>query len=138
MARGKQLDILTIYKIMVSHALTDNYSETSRQLRIPIKTVEETVKKNIDKDEFAKLRKHKKEEFADKCTGIIDKLLKALDKKADNMLIGDEAAAILNNTKLNEISTTIGTLYDKRALSQGESTANVTFKMPDGVKKYAE
>jgi len=42
--------------------------------------------------------------------------------------------------KLNEISTAIGTLYDKRALAQGQSTENTTIeiKMPQDVMKYAE
>lgn len=42
--------------------------------------------------------------------------------------------------KLSEISTAVGTLYDKRALAQGQSTENTTIeiKMPQDVMKYAE
>ena len=42
--------------------------------------------------------------------------------------------------KLSEISTAVNTLYDKRALAQGQSTENTTIeiKMPQDVMKYAE
>lgn len=41
---------------------------------------------------------------------------------------------------VNQLSTFIGTLYDKRALTMGESTQNteISIKLPEDVKKYAE
>ena len=131
MARGKKTDNETIYKIMISMFSTDNFNETSRQLNIPVKTVETIYKKNIEKEEFAKLRIEKKEEFADKATRIIDKALNRLEKILDD-----------NNEKIptNNLSTVIGTLYDKRALAQGESTVNntITINMSEEAKELAE
>ena len=60
MARGQQLDEQTIINILTAYATTNNYSEVSRQLDIPRKTVEKIVKDNIDKPEYAKLCHQKK------------------------------------------------------------------------------
>ena len=134
MARGKQLDNQTVYNIMASHAVTNNYHETARLLKIPVKTVETTVKKHYDDEEFAQLRIEKRKEFSDKCSEIIDNLLIGLERKAIMLLIDDK---LLKNTKLTEITTAIGTLYDKMALTQGECTKTVSFILPDEVKKFA-
>ena len=75
MAKGKKTDNETIYKVMLSVFSTGNYSETARQLNIPVGTVEDIYKRNIEKEEFAKLRKEKAEEFTEKASKIIDKAL---------------------------------------------------------------
>lgn len=120
MARGKKTDNETIYKIMLSMFSTNNFSETARQLNIPVGTVEDIYKRNIDKEEFTKLRKEKTEEFAEKATKLIDKALNRLERALDD-----------NEEKIpvNNLSTVIGTLYDKRALAKGESTENKTFSV---------
>lgn len=120
MAKGKKTDNETIYKIMVSVFSTGNFSETSRQLNVPVGTVEDIYKRNIKKEEFAKLRKEKTEEFADKASIIIDKALKRLEEALD-----DKEEKI----PVNNLSTVIGTLYDKRALAKGESTINNKFEV---------
>ena len=120
MAKGKKTDNETIYKIMISMFSTNNFSETARQLNIPVGTVEDIYKRNIDKEEFTKLRKEKTEEFAEKATRLIDKALNRLEKALD-----DEEEKI----PVNNLSTVIGTLYDKRALAKGESTVNNKFEV---------
>lgn len=135
MAKGKKTTEQTIYNVMASYALTKNYSETSRLLNIPVTTVEKIVKDNKDKPEYVKLCNEKKEEFSNECSVIIELLLKATKMKADKLVSDGEH---LDKTKLTDITTAVAVLYDKRALSQGESTENVTFTIPDGVKKYAE
>ena len=131
MARGKKTDTETIYKIMLSMFNTDNFNETSRLLNIPVKTVESGQKKNVEKEEFAKLRIQKKEEFIDKTTRIINKALNRLEKVLDNK---EEKIPV------NNLSTIIGTLYDKRALAKGESTENnsITISMSEDIKRLAE
>lgn len=131
MARGKKTDTETIYKIMLSVFRTNNYNETSRELNIPVKTVEKIYKENKDKEEFTKLYKEKKEEFADKATRIIDKALNRLEKVLD-----DEKEKI----PINNLSTVIGTLYDKRNLAEGKSTVNtdITIKMSKEVEELAK
>lgn len=130
-SRGKKTSPETIYAIMGSWAITENYAETSRILNIPVKTVEDIVKKHIDKPEFAKLRRDKKDEFADKATNIINLALERLESD-----ISDYA----NNIPVNHLTTVIGTLFDKRALTKGEATENtiVEIKLPPGAEEYVE
>jgi len=146
MARGKQLEPETVYKIMASYAVTGNYSATARQLDMPRKTVENTVKRNAKKKEFAEVRQQKKEElkaasdkckeeFADKCTGIIDNIVVAIDMKIKKILSDPDA---LDKTKLTELATSLAIVYDKRALALGDSTVNVTFDLSGEVREYAE
>lgn len=131
MAKGKKTDNETIYKIMVSMFKTNNFSETSRQLNIPQKTVEKIFKQYKDKPEFAKLCEQKKEEFVDKATRLINKALDRLEKMLD-----DKEEKI----PVNNLSTVIGTLYDKRALAQGNSTVNteINIKMDKKVEELSQ
>lgn len=131
MAKGKKTDNETIYKIMVSMFKTNNFSETGRQLNIPQKTVEKVFKENKDKPEFAKLCEQKKEEFVDKATRLINKALDRLEKMLD-----DKEEKI----PVNNLSTVIGTLYDKRALAQGNSTVNteINIKMDKKVEELSQ
>lgn len=115
MAKGKKTDNLTIYKIMISMFSTNNYSETARQLKIPATTVEKIYKDNKDKEEFVKLCEQKKEEFTTKASRLIDKALNRLEQVLD-----DKEEKI----PVNNLSTVIGTLYDKRNLAEGKSTEN--------------
>lgn len=131
MAKGKKTDNETIYKIMVSMFKTNNFSETGRQLNIPQKTVEKIFKQYKDKPEFAKLCEQKKEEFVDKATRLINKALDRLEKMLD-----DKEEKI----PVNNLSTVIGTLYDKRALAQGNSTVNteINIKMDKKVEELSQ
>lgn len=129
MARGKKTDNETIYKIMLSMFNTNNFSETSRQLNIPITTVEKIYKENKGKEEFVKLCNEKKEEFVEKASKIIDKAMDKLDKELNKPGI-----------PVNNLTTVIGTLYDKRALAKGESTSNdsITIRMSDELKDLSK
>ena len=131
MAHGKKTAPEDIYKVMVSWAVTNNYSETARALGMPESTVEKIVKTNRDKDEFVKLCAEKREDFSKSATRIIEKALKRLEKELDS----DEV-----KIPINHLTTAIGTLYDKRALAQGSATENVEVKivLPDGAEEYAE
>jgi len=134
MARGKKLKMQTVYNIMTSYIVTGSYTETSRLLNIPISTVQRVVETNRDKPEFVNLRKQKKEEFSEKSSAVMDMLLEAIRQKAEKLLTDEK---MLDKTKLTEITTAIGTLYDKMALTQGESTTTVSFILPEEVKKFA-
>ncbi len=131
MPRGKQTSPEVVYQVMTSWATTNNYSETARELGMAESTVRKIVSDNKEKEEFAKLCDEKKEEFADKATRIIDKALKRLEKAIEN---NEEYIPV------NQLTTAIGTLYDKRALAKGESTNNtkVIIQLPEGVDEYAE
>lgn len=131
MAKGKQIDNETVYKIMLSVFSTGNYSETARQLNMPQKTVEDIYKRNIEKEEFTKLREQKQDEFVEKATRIIDKALNRLEKSLDDKK---------EKLPINNLSTVIGTLYDKRALAKGDPTANtgITIKMDKKVEELSQ
>ena len=131
MAKGKKTDNETIYKVMLSVFSTGNYSETARQLNMPVGTVEDIYKRNIDKEEFTKLRKEKNDEFVENATRIINKAMKRLEKSIDD---NEETISV------NNLSTVIGTLYDKRNLAEGKSTVNtdITIKMDKKVEELAQ
>ena len=129
--------------------------------------MEVTVKKNKDKEEFIELVKQKRADFSARADKIIDKGLRLLDRQlsraidredeidelidevysADEDVLSDrdknETARRLSRLKLEDIkalTTAIGTLYDKKALSDGKATSNteVTFKLPKGFDEYAK
>lgn len=165
MARGKKTDYDTIFNVMTSWFTTHNYEETARQLNMPSATVKDIVKANQDKEEFLELRRKKQDEFADKASEIIDKGLILLKRRMNRAieeeetldeLIGEiecmddddmsyqQKIATINKIKslqlhnLKDLTTAIGTLYDKRALSKGEMTQNVGFATNLSLEKLAE
>lgn len=115
---------------MISMFSTNNFSETGRQLGIPQRTVEKIYKENKNKQEFTKLCEEKKDEFAKKASRIIDKALNRLEKVLD-----DEEEKI----PVNNLSTVIGTLYDKRNLAEGKSTVNteLNIRMDEKVEELS-
>ena len=131
MPKGKKTDNETIYKIMISMFSTNNFSETARQLNIPESTVEKIYKENKDKEEFVKLCEQKKDQFVEKANRIIDKALNRLEKSLD-----DEEEKI----PVNNLSTVIGTLVDKRNLAEGKSTVNtdINIKMDKKVEELSK
>lgn len=120
MAKGKKTDALTIYKVMLSYITTRNYSETARQLEMPESTVRKIIDDNKENEEFAILCEQKRDEFVERADRIINKALNRLEKELDN-----EAERI----PVNNLSTVIGTLYDKRALSKGDATSRETLTL---------
>lgn len=131
MARGKKTSPEVIYQVMTSWAIHHNNMEVSRELGIAESTVRKIVDEHKNEEEYAKLCDEKKEEFADKATRIIDKALQRLERAIEN----DE-----EYIPVNQLTTAIGTLYDKRALAKGESTNNtkMIIQLPEGVDEYAE
>lgn len=128
MARGKKLDEDTIYKIMASYFTTRNMNETSRQLDIPFSTVKDTVDRNIDKPEFVKLQEEKRKKFSAKFEKIINKALDRLDKEIDEQ----------DKIPVSQLSTVVGTLYDKNRLENDESTENTNQTINIGFSKETE
>ena len=131
MAKGKQLDAPTVYSIMASYFITGNTNDTARALNMPQSTVCNIVNKNKDKEEFVKLGNEKREEFTQKATEIIDIALKRLKTTIEDKEI---------DIPVNQLTTAIGTLYDKRALARGESTENtaIVVKFNDEMKEWAK
>ena len=76
-----------------------------------------------------KLYQDEKEHFIETTTRLINKALGKLDEGLDK-----------DNIPINNITTAIGTLYDKRALARGESTSNdsIVVTMADNVKELSK
>ena len=127
-ARGKKTETEQIYKIIAVWAITGSYAETARRLDINEKTVEGIVKANKDKPEFAELLVEKRKEFSVAATRIIDKALCRLESEIDNTE---------KDIPINHLTTVIGTLYDKRALCDGEPTDRVSIIGSDKLEMMA-
>ena len=153
MPRGVKTSPEMIEKIIASYLITNSYNKTSKDLKIAETTVRNIVEKRQkeDPEKFAKAREEKKEYFADKANAIIDKALKLVDKRIESALSEDatldalidqiqgidkeelsaqEKNSIISKIRklqlnsLSELTTVIGTLYDKQRVAKGESTGN--------------
>lgn len=116
--QGQKLTDELKEQIRAELAANENAREIARKFGVS----DSTVRKIRDEkpEDFAQLRADKKQQMIDK---IWDSLVDAAD--LGHMMIR-EAREGRRDIPLNQISTYYGTLYDKRALMQGESTANTT------------
>ena len=121
MARGVTTDAQTIYNIMNSYFETRSYAQTGRNLGVPDSTVEKLVKEHIKDKEFVELWAKKKEDFATKADLLIYKAMDRLNKELDSE----------DKISVNNLSTVIGTLYDKRTIANNGGTPNVEIKIVD-------
>lgn len=150
---------------MTSWVITNNYKETARELDLPYMTVKSIVDKNRDKPEFVKLRNEKMNEFSSRASEIIQKGLTLLNKRLDRAIASEEDLDILideiyatdkeelsqdeKNRLVNkirtlqvqnmkDITTAIGTLFDKKALADGKPTERTEIIGGDKLSKLAE
>ena len=165
MPRGKKTPPEVVYQIMTSWVITNNYKETARDLDLPYMTVKSIVDKNKDKPEFVKLRNEKMNEFSSRASEIIQKGLTLLNKRLDRAIASEEDLDILideiyatdkeelsqdeKNRLVNkirtlqvqnmkDITTAIGTLFDKKALADGKPTERTEIIGGDKLSKLAE
>lgn len=106
------IDTETQAEVVASYALTNSYRKTASEFGISDHTVKKIVQENTN------LYAQKKDEFVEKASKIIDIALDKLEKELDK-----------DDIPVNQLTTVIGTLYDKRALAKGEATGNTTFKV---------
>lgn len=116
MAKGKQLDSQEVYNIMNSYFETRSFTQTGRDLEVPVSTVENTVKKHLNDKEFVELWNRKKEDFITRADIIIHKAMDRLTKELDSE----------KEIPVNQLTTAIGTLYDKKMVSQTGITGTIT------------
>lgn len=112
MASGVKIDSKKKAEVIASYALTNSYNATAKQCGISDKTVKKIIESNPK--EYEK----KKELFSDYCNRLIYKALGKLDKELDK-----------DDIPINNLTTVIGTLYDKMRLATGESTENNKFEV---------
>jgi len=150
---------------MTSWVITNNYKETARELDLPYMTVKSIVDKNRDKPEFVKLRNEKMNEFSSRASEIIQKGLTLLNKRLDRAIASeedldllideiyatdkeelsqDEKNRLVNKIRtlqvqnMKDITTAIGTLFDKKALADGKPTERTEIIGGDKLSKLAE
>lgn len=136
-------------KACMMYVETGNMSEVARRFGVSPAAVSRWVKKR-PRDELEALRNEKKKDFIkaaaediknrqadfiERSSRALELALDVLEKKL--MAALDEEGSAMT---VNQLSTVISTLYDKRALAKGESTQNtsVTVSLPEGVRRYAE
>lgn len=127
MARGVKIDNQKIQEVMASYALTNSYNATAKECGVSDKSVKKII--NEHSEEFAKVSEQKKEEFVEYADRLINKAMSKLDKALDR-----------EDIPVNNLTTVIGTLYDKRALAKGEMTSNtsISIKMTDEIKELSK
>lgn len=161
MARGVTTDRETLYKVMLGYVTTRNYSEVARILDMPRTTVEKLVKEHKDDEEFVELCRQKKEQFVETADRIINKATMLLERRLDTALENQDELEemiydvynadkdeIKENQKkaivqklsklqinsLSEITTALGTMYDKKTIASNGSligTPNVEIRVVD-------
>lgn len=117
--------------------LSTNKNEIAKSLSVSWSTVDKIAKEiessPEEKKEFEKLREDKKMQMIDK---LWDNIVDAAEL-GHSMI--KEAKEGKRDIPLGQISTYLGTLYDKRALMNNESTANTqtTVKLAGELDKWA-
>ena len=115
MAKGKRIDKLSVYKIMLKMFECDNLTETSKELKIPITTVSTIYKRNKDKKEFVSLRKKQERNFVEKADSIINKatdLLESVKKKN----------SLFRRLRINGLRSIEDDLYEYRVRAKNAKT----------------
>lgn len=145
-------------------AAENNFRAVAKKVGVSEATVRNWAKEWKQDPEFDVLCDKKKASFVEKADKIIDSGLELLMRRfnkalefereldvilrrlsEDDECEGSELTEFAKKThelklqNIREITTAIGTLYDKRALAKGESTENTSVKviLPDGSDEYA-
>ena len=167
MPRGVKTDSQMIAKIMASYALTNSYNDTAKELGISDSTVKKVIMENQEefgkvqeqkKEEFSS----KASKIVDKALELLDRRFdkalnseEKLEELIDIVMYEDDPdaeekltykqkldiAKKLSRIELNslsEITTSMGTLYDKMRLANGQSTNNVSVSYEEALKSVSD
>ena len=165
MSRGKKTRPEKIYEIFASYATTASLTQTSKACGVPVSTVKKVIDEHRDDPDFVKLQEKAKAEFSVAASAIIDKGLLLLRRRFDRAIEQEEMLdmfideiATTNKVQLSAqektvlitklrglqlhdvkaITTAIGTLFDKKALADGQPTTRVDVIGDDMLAKLAE
>lgn len=110
-------------EVIKSYVQTDSFNATAKETGVNPKTCKKIVEEN------PKEYMDEKQHFIETTTRLINKALGKLDTGLDR-----------DDIPINNITTAIGTLYDKRALAQGEATSNenIVVQMSPEIKELSE
>lgn len=158
MPRGVKIDNQKIQEVMASYALTNSYNATAKECSVSANSVKNIINKQKveNSEEFAKVCEEKKELFSERANRIINKSLDLIENRIDTarknqeeleeiiQIVCEQDKKELNDTQkraiinkiskmqlnsLSELTTALGTLYDKMRLATGESTENNKFEV---------
>lgn len=128
MAKGQKTEHEQLVLVMSDYFTTRSYTATANNLDMPVSTIKTLVDAHIKDEEFVKLRIEKEAEFVERANHLIFKAMNRLNKELDSE----------DNIPVNQLTTAIGTLYDKKAMAQtgvvGNVTPNVQIVMVDNSK----
>lgn len=140
-------------------------SKIAKQLGVPVSTVADWIKKRELPEEVVLKKAVEKIDFVTQSTDIIEKSMQLMTRRLEScidfenefaafmeMLSSDEELSkpaykaivsklsILQIAKTSDLTSMVGTLYDKRALAKGESTASTTIKveMDEDISEWAQ
>jgi hypothetical protein len=162
MAQGKKYNDDIKEQALALLSVNNNLAEVSRKTGIPETTLRTWLSKSEKSEKnIVELRAKNKEKFVNKSWEIINKAQKLIDKRMnraiefeneidalidriaiDDSLTDAEIKSIITKIKklklesATELSTVIGTLYDKQALANKEATAIVDGNI--GIKKFED
>ncbi len=139
MAAGKKYNDDIKEQAFALLACNNSVAEVARALNLPYSTVKtwrnkylaesDKLAQNGENDEdngekdLAKLRQLKKQEFIDDAWRIIGKAQKLIERRIDGAM--NEPNNPAKEINIRELSTVLGTLYDKQALANQEATSIV-------------
>lgn len=125
MAKGQKTEYEQLVLVMSDYFITRSYTATAKNLDMPITTIKTLVDAHINDEEFVKLRKKKEEEFIERANHLIFKSMNIMNNELDTM----------ENIPINQLTTAIGTLYDKKMMAQtgimGNDTPSVQINIVD-------
>ncbi len=105
-----------IMNIMCVYFDTRNYLDTSRILGYPKSSIQYIVERHIEDEDFVKIRLKKEEEFVRKANHLIFKSMYKMNKELEEQ----------EHIPINQLTTAIGTLYDKKMMAQTGIMGNDT------------
>ncbi len=159
--RGKKFTQDVVEQALALYATCGNIETVSKELNIPSNTIWVWLHSEKNKDKFEELRNKKKQEFVENAWRIIGKANELLERKLDialsnqvelqdllanvrNQLTAPEYNELVKKIKaieidnLSNLTTAIGTLYDKQALCNKEATQIVGMKLEDFADEFDE
>lgn len=116
MARGQKTEYEQLVKVMSDYFITRSYTATANNLNMPVSSVKTLVDAHINDKEFVELRKKKEEEFVERANHLIFKAMNRLNKELDSD----------KDIPVNQLTTAIGTLYDKKTMTQTGLVGTIT------------
>lgn len=128
MARGKKTDTEKVYQVMQLWFTYGNSAEVGKILNMPDTTVRDLVSKNKDKPEFVELRDKTRRKYSKDFEEILDLAITRLKTEI----------AVQDKIPVSQLSTVIGTVYDKNRLENNESTENTNQTIKIGFSEELE